>query len=108
MPKAHRIGDRRYCGASTVDTGLNDSVFVNGRPWAVEGTPSSHDGGILRSVYGKRNIYIGSNRLRPIVIGDRATKEPWPYKHPFPPTDPSTGSDDVIAYNAELAGDIKV
>lgn len=46
MPAAHRNGDPRICGATTVVAG-QDFVFVDGVLWAVEGDPNSHGGGAL-------------------------------------------------------------
>lgn len=46
MPAAHRNGDGRVCGASTVVSGQG-SVFVNGQLWSVAGDPNSHGGGSL-------------------------------------------------------------
>jgi hypothetical protein len=49
MPKAHRHGDLRICGATT--TVQNQStVKVNGKLWAVEGSTNSHgSGGLIPS-----------------------------------------------------------
>ena len=42
MPKVHRVGDPRLCGAVTTGTGLNTNVFVNGMLAAVVGDYCSH------------------------------------------------------------------
>jgi hypothetical protein len=46
MPGAHRHGDARACGATTVVVGQG-STYVNGRLWAVEGDINSHGNGEL-------------------------------------------------------------
>jgi len=46
MPAAHRHGDPRVCGASTIVSGQSH-VYVNGKLWAVAGDPNSHGGGSL-------------------------------------------------------------
>lgn len=46
MPPAHRHGDGRICDATTKVEG-QDSVFVNGRLWAVTGDPNTHEKGEL-------------------------------------------------------------
>ena len=43
---AHRHGDLRVCGATTVVV-LQDFCKVDGRLWAVEGDPNSHGDGQL-------------------------------------------------------------
>ncbi len=43
---AHRHNDSRICGAKTIVEG-NQTVFVNGRLWAVKGDPNSHGNGRL-------------------------------------------------------------
>lgn len=46
MPAAHRQGDPRACGASTVVVGQS-TVFVNGKLWAVDNDPNTHGNGNL-------------------------------------------------------------
>lgn len=114
MPAAHREYDLRFCGANTINVAESQStVFVNGNLWAVEGCRNDHynpaqpnvANGELISVYSKRNIFIGNLFLRAIVaIGDTANVDSQ--GHPFPPTDPLTGSPNVFCYNAETTGDI--
>ena len=49
MPAAHRHGDARVCGATTVVVGQS-FCRVNGKLWAVEGDPNSHgDGQLIHS-----------------------------------------------------------
>ena len=116
MPAAHREYDIRFCGANTINVAeTQNTVFVNGNLWAVEACRCDHynpekpyeANGALISVYGKRNIFIGPQKFRVIVsIGDTANVDSQ--GHPFPPTDPLTGSPDVFCYNAEMTGDIEV
>ena len=100
MPGAHRVTDSRICGAVTSGSSQG-TVFVNNKLWAVAGDPNSHGGGSLISVYGPKNIYIEGKHVI-VAPGDRAG--PDSALHPLPPTDPSSASPDVIAYNAEVAG----
>lgn len=46
MPPAHRNGDSRVCGASTVVEGQS-STFCDGKLWAVENDPNNHGAGGL-------------------------------------------------------------
>lgn len=47
MPAAHRHGDARICGATTVVAGQG-TTYVDGRLWAVIGDPNTHgDGGLI-------------------------------------------------------------
>ena len=63
MPiKAHRDGDARVCGASTVVTGQS-TVFVNGKLWAVDNDPNSHGGGELAPV--DAGVYVEG---KPVVV----------------------------------------
>lgn len=41
--KLHRVGDKRMCGATTVSTGKNTKVIVEGQPGAVEGDKDDHN-----------------------------------------------------------------
>jgi hypothetical protein len=50
MPPAHRHGEARACGATTIVVGQS-SVYVDGRLWAVEGDINSDgDGQLIASV----------------------------------------------------------
>lgn len=106
MPKAHRNGDARFCGAATIVEGQS-SVYVNDILWAVEGDPNDHVHGELISTYSKRNIFIEGKRAI-VAIGDIAAPDgpdaPMFPLHPYPPTDPLEGSPNVIAYDAEITG----
>lgn len=62
MPAAHRDGDPRSCGATTVVSG-QDFVFVDGKLWAVEGDQNSHGGGAL--IPGETGVYIAG---KPVIV----------------------------------------
>lgn len=69
MPKAHRQGDQRACGSTTIVTGQS-TVFVKGKLWAVEGDMNTDGGGQLVSttsggimINGKRAIVVGDSAL---------------------------------------------
>lgn len=94
MPGAHRNGDSRFCGASTIVQGQSN-VKVNGKLWAVNGDPNSHGGGSLVAVYGARNVKI-NGKLVICAVGDKAGGDNK--KHPLPPTDPAQASSDVFVY----------
>lgn len=52
MPPAHRHGDARTCGATTVVIGQS-TTYVDGRLWAVEGDVNTDgDGQLIPSVAG--------------------------------------------------------
>jgi uncharacterized Zn-binding protein involved in type VI secretion len=55
MPQAHRDGDKRACGASTIVTN-QFTTFVNKKLWAVEGDQDSHGGGGL--IPTKKTVFI--------------------------------------------------
>lgn len=60
MPKAHRNGDSRACGAKTVVTGQS-TVFVNGKLWAVKDDPNTHSAGGLINTTGSTVFIEGKN-----------------------------------------------
>lgn len=96
MPKAHRHGDARVCGASTVVQNQG-TVYVNGELWAVEGSHNSHGNGGLIPTTGQSVVVDG----KPIIVHgpDHAVPD---NRCPRPPIhcDPMTaqGSDDVFCY----------
>jgi len=51
MKPAHRHGDPRICGATTVVTGQS-TVTVDGKLWAVKGDPNTDGGGGLINTTG--------------------------------------------------------
>ena len=96
MPGAHRDGDSRFCGATTIVQGQG-TVTVNGKLWAVEGDPESHIHGNLVAVTGAKNVYI-NGKLVIVAVGDVAGSDEE--GHPGPPTDPQDSSGDVFAYGS--------
>jgi hypothetical protein len=94
MKPAHRHGDPRICGATTVVTGQS-TVTVDGKLWAVKGDPNSHGGGALINTTGSS---VTINGIPVIVHGpDNAGGD----NLLFPPHDnPKTagGSASVFCY----------
>jgi len=60
MPGAHRHGDLRTCGATTIVSGQS-SVFCNGKLWAVEGDPNTHGSGGLIATGSK--VFINGKKV---------------------------------------------
>ncbi len=96
MFKAHRHGDGRACGATTVVQNQS-TVFVNGKLWAIRGTVNSHGAGGLINTTGSTVLING---IPIIVYGpDHANPDtlcPIPATHCDPFT--TGGSPDVFAY----------
>ena len=93
---AHRNGDPRTCGATTV-VNNQSSVYVNNELWAVKDSVNSHGNGQLLNSTGS-TIIIENKEV--IVHGpDHAQPDDL---CPIPPThcDPMTagGSADVLSY----------
>lgn len=94
--KAHRNGDSRNCGATTVVQNQS-TVFVNGRLWAVQASQNSHGaGGLIAS--GTTVFVEGKNVI--VHSPDSASQDnlcpPLGGNHCNPKT--AQGSDDVFAY----------
>lgn len=68
--KAHRHGDLRACGASTVVAG-QDFMTVEGQLWAVDGDPDSHGSGALATSH----AWLTINGKGVIVVGDSAAPD---------------------------------
>jgi uncharacterized Zn-binding protein involved in type VI secretion len=68
--KAHRQGDVRACGATTVVEG-QDFMIVDGQLWAVQGDPNTDGGGGLISSHD----WITINDKAVIVAGDAAAAD---------------------------------
>jgi hypothetical protein len=105
MPGAHRNGDSRFCGASTIVVGQS-TVFVNGILWAVEGDKDSHCfEGDLQAVYGAKNVYI-ENKLVICAMGDAAADDHAGCEvlHPSGATNPRGHSGDVQVYGGAAGG----
>ena len=105
MPGAHRNGDSRKCGASTIV--MNQStVFVNGILWAVEGDKDTHCVmGDLIPIYGAKNVYI-EGKLVICAAGDTAGDDMagCVVLHPSGATDPLGHSPDVVVYGGGAGG----
>jgi hypothetical protein len=99
MPGAHRDGDSRFCGATTIAS--QSKVRVNGKPWAVDGDPSTHGAGNLIQTYGAGNVRIGGVKVI-CAVGDKASGDLA--FHPVPPTDPLGHSNDVSVYSGAAGG----
>lgn len=96
MPAAHRQGDSRVCGATTVVRGQS-SVFVNGRLWSVEGDENSHGGGVLFA--SGSTIFIENKK---VIVNNPDTAAPdslcFIVGPPHCSPDTASGSGDVSAY----------
>jgi uncharacterized Zn-binding protein involved in type VI secretion len=92
MPKVHRDGDARVCGAVTVVEGQS-SVYVNGKLWAVEGDPNSHNEG--RLIASGSSVYINGKKVI-VHAPDDATADLA--GHPPATTKTAEGSGSVYTY----------
>lgn len=77
MPYAHKNGDSRNCGATTIVQGQS-FVFIDGKLWAVEGDPDTHGGGGLIA----SQHYIMINGKYVIVDGDSASPDSQRHSNP--------------------------
>lgn len=100
MPGAHRHGDSRFCGATTIVSGQS-TVKVNGKLWAVAGDENTHGAGNLIPVYGAKNVRI-NGKLVICAVGDLAAGDN--FLHPIPPTDPSGHATNVRVYSGSAGG----
>lgn len=96
MPPAHRQGDPRVCGATTVVVN-QDFCYVDNELWAVEGDLDLHGDGQLIPTYS--GVYI--NNL-PVIVHtpDQANPDDLCYFIGPPHCDPYTagGSPETYAY----------
>ncbi len=93
MPGAHRHGDTRFCTATTVVEGQS-TVFVNGKLWAVQNDPNTHNEGRLIPITGTTVFIEGKNVI--VAVGDTAT--PDDAGHIPTNVDPDGHSTNVFAY----------
>lgn len=70
MVQAHRHGDQRSCGATTIVSGQN-FVTIDGQLWAVENDENTHGGGGL--IASKSYITIGGKKI--IIVNDSANQD---------------------------------
>lgn len=67
--QAHRNGDQRSCGATTIAS--QSFVTIGGQAWAVEGDKNTHgEGGLIAT---KSYIKIGGKSV--IVVNDPANQD---------------------------------
>lgn len=71
MPAAHRHGDSRACGATTIVVGQS-FCKVNGKLWSVNGDPDSHGAGALHAGGAS---FVKINGIPVIVVGDSAAPD---------------------------------
>lgn len=91
MAAAHRHGDARNCGATSIVQNQS-TVFVNGKLWAVKGTKNSHENGQLINSTGSTVFVEGI----PVIVNGPDHAHPDNASHPDPMT--ASGSGDVFAY----------
>lgn len=103
MGQVHRETDSRHCGAQTIVNGQS-TFFVNGLKASVEGDLDTHNmqGALISQspgsffIEGKKVIVASMDRAAPDSIGL--------IKHPFSPTDPKQGSNDMFMYDGKSGG----
>lgn len=98
MPKAHRIGDQRMCGATTTSAGLNTNVFVNGILAAVAGDLNNHNnlGALISSSPG--TILINGIPMIASIMDNSAPDQIGLITHVTGLPTPATGSPNVNLY----------
>lgn len=93
---AHRHGDQRVCGATTIVQGQTD-VYVNNKLWAVEGDPNTHGNGQLIAT--GQTMFINNKKVI-CNTPDHASPDNLCPLGGAQHCDPMTaqGSDDTFAY----------
>jgi uncharacterized Zn-binding protein involved in type VI secretion len=87
MPAAHRHGDLRSCGATTVATGQT-TVKIGGQLWAVQNDQNNHgNGGLIAS---GTTVKIGGKAV--IAVGDTANPDTLCFTIGGPHCNPSATS----------------
>jgi len=101
MPKAHRIGDQRMCGATTISTGQNTNVFINGQLAAVEGDLNDHNnlGALISS--GPGTIKINNKKAIATLIDNSNPDQIGLITHVTGLPTPATGSTNTNMYGGE-------
>lgn len=109
MPKAHRVGDQRACGATTVGMGLNDNVFINGQLAAVAGDQVSdhiftpNPGALISSSPG--TVLVKGVPLIVTLMDTSSPDAPNPLlQHVTGLPTPATGSPNVNVYGGSFGG----
>ena len=95
MPyKAHRDGDARACGATTIVVGQS-TYFVNNKLWSVDNDPNSHGAGNLDAndteTFFIENKPVVTHTPDPGKVSDNLTHSPSAVQT-------AAGSDDTFAY----------
>jgi hypothetical protein len=97
MPKVHRNGDSRACGATTVVSGQS-TVYVNNELVSVQNDPNSHGAGGLNASVNPGTIFIENKEM--VVNGSTADADslcvPLGGAHCAPSA--TSGSDDTFAF----------
>jgi len=96
MPAAHRHGDARVCGATTVVQGQG-TVFVNGQLWAVKDDINTHGEGKL--IPSGTTVFVEGKSVI-VNAPDTASQDDLciPVGPPHCSPDTDGGSGDVTAY----------
>lgn len=92
MPSAHRDGDLRACGATTIVSGQGN-VYVNGKLWAVEGDKNTHLNGDL--IASGSTVFINGKKVI-VNTPDQAIADGA--GHAGSEDQTAEGSSDVFAY----------
>ena len=100
MAKAHRIGDNRACGATTISAGLNTNVFVNGILAAVVGDLDSHNmlGALISASPG--TVKINGIPMIASLMDNASPDQIGLIQHVTGLPTPATGSSNVDLYGA--------
>ena len=103
MPKVHRVGDQRACGATTVGMGLNTNVFINGMLASVVGDQVSdhiftmNPGALISASPG--TVLVNGIPLIVSLMDNASADAPTPLlQHVTSLPTPATGSPNVNAY----------
>lgn len=104
MPKAHRIGDQRMCGAVTTSSGQNTNVFVNGQLAAVAGDLDDHNnlGALISQSPG--TIKINGVPMIAAIMDQGSPDQQGLVTHVTGLPTPATGSPNVNMYDGNFAG----
>ena len=109
MPKVHRVGDQRACGATTVGMGLNTNVFINNMLAAVVGDQVSdhiftlNPGALISASPG--TILVNGIPLIVSLMDNASGDAPNPMlQHVTSLPTPATGSPNVNAYSGSFGG----
>lgn len=93
MPAAHRHGDSRACGATTVVSGQS-TVFVNDKLWAVLDDPNTHGNGGLINTTGSTVFIEG----KPVIVNGPDLAKVDNAGHVGSQDQTAAGSSNVFAY----------